>query len=142
DEAERHGLVPARNLPEPERGEHAEDHDGDRLLHDLELRRREVSVAPAVGGTCKQYSKNARPQETRIACQSASPLNRKWPYHANVMKMFATTRRRTVRTLRATLARLGGVHQDRHVPVRVLVVEHELVALGNVVEAVNLRQAR
>ncbi|OGI01443.1 MAG: hypothetical protein A2Y25_06300 [Candidatus Melainabacteria bacterium GWF2_37_15] len=39
-------------------------------------------------GTWKQYSAKAIPQLTRITIHKAELLNRRWPYHENVMKIF------------------------------------------------------
>jgi hypothetical protein len=49
-------------------------------------------------GTWKQYSKKAIPQLTRITFQSAEVRYFKWPYQANVMKIFEMVRRTIVRT--------------------------------------------
>src|SRR3990172_7840538 len=40
------------------------------------------------------------------------------------------------------LSGLGGVDEDGHVPVGVLVLQHELVALRDAVEGVGVREAR
>src|SRR5260221_1295485 len=48
-------------------------------------------------GTWKQYSKKAMPQLMAITFQSATLRNFKWPYHANVIKILETVRRRIVR---------------------------------------------
>ena len=39
-------------------------------------------------GTWRQYSKKAIPQLAKITIQSGLCLNFKWPYQANVIKMF------------------------------------------------------
>src|ERR1700674_251142 len=50
-----------------------------------------------LAGTWKQYSKKAIPQLMTITFQSATLRNFRWPYHANVMKIFEMVRRRIVR---------------------------------------------
>src|ERR1700756_2605682 len=50
-----------------------------------------------LAGTWKQYSKKAMPQLMTITFHSATLRNFKWPYHANVMKIFEMVRRRIVR---------------------------------------------
>src|ERR1700754_2472312 len=50
-----------------------------------------------LAGTCKQYSKNAIAQLTRIAIQSAVSRCRRWPSHATVMKMLEASKSRMVR---------------------------------------------
>src|SRR5690606_25889692 len=50
-------------------------------------------------GTCKQYSKNAIPQETSTTIQRGDSLNFKCPYQAKVMKMFEAVRRRIVQSI-------------------------------------------
>src|SRR5271168_3915277 len=47
-------------------------------------------------GTWKQYSKKAIPQLTRMTFQSAEVRYFKWPYQANVMKMFEMVSRTMV----------------------------------------------
>ncbi len=46
-----------------------------------------------LAGTCSRYSKNAIPQLARIGDDAAvcSPRFLRWPYQANVMKMFEPT---------------------------------------------------
>src|SRR6266481_3950480 len=53
-----------------------------------------------LAGTWKQYSKKAMPQLMTITFHNATLRNFKWPYHANVMKIFEMVRRRIVRIQR------------------------------------------
>lgn len=46
-------------------------------------------------GTWRQYSKNAIAQLATMTIHSGADLNFKCPYHANVIKTFEATRRRT-----------------------------------------------
>src|SRR5882762_10755212 len=50
-----------------------------------------------LAGTWKQYSKKAMPQLTAMTFQSATFRYFRWPYHANVIKIFEMVRRRIVR---------------------------------------------
>src|SRR5258707_5646026 len=50
-------------------------------------------------GTWKQYSKKAMPQLAKTTFHSASLRYLRWPYHANVMKMFESMSKRIVRTI-------------------------------------------
>src|SRR4029077_876599 len=50
-------------------------------------------------GTWKQYSKKAMPQLARMTFHSASLRYLRWPYQANVMKMFEMVSSKIVRTI-------------------------------------------
>src|SRR5580704_9615953 len=56
-------------------------------------------------GTCRQYSKKAMPQLTRMTFQSASWRYFKWPYQAKVMKMLEKVRRTIVHMEKLDVAR-------------------------------------
>src|SRR6266478_7735323 len=49
-------------------------------------------------GTWKQYSKKAMPQLARITFHNASLRYLRWPYQANVIKMFEMVSRKIVLT--------------------------------------------
>ena len=53
-----------------EQGESRKDHHGDDFLQDFQLREGEPLIADAVGGTWRQYSRNATDQLTRMAINS------------------------------------------------------------------------
>src|SRR5438270_11192947 len=50
-----------------------------------------------LAGTCRQYSKKAIPQLTKITFHKASLRNFKWPYQAIVMKRLEPVSNRIVR---------------------------------------------
>jgi len=52
-----------------------------------------------LAGTIKQYSKKAMAQLAIIAFHKGTPVRRKCPYQANVIKIFDSTRRKTVRSI-------------------------------------------
>jgi hypothetical protein len=101
-------VIPAQMLAEVEEGEDGEDHQGDDLLHHLELDGREALGADAVGRHLQQYSKKAMPQLTRITFQSASWRNFRWPYQAKVMKMLEKMSRMMVHIVRLYAAAKAG----------------------------------
>jgi hypothetical protein len=49
-----------------------------------------------LAGTCRQYSKSAMDQLTRMTLQSGTPRYLRWPYQAKVMKIFEPMSRRMV----------------------------------------------
>src|SRR5260221_4945117 len=78
-----------------------EEHRAGRLSTWLVLSREvKNSYEPMrFAGTWKQYSKKAMPQLARMTFQSASLRYLRWPYHANVMKMFEMVSSKIVRTI-------------------------------------------
>ena len=66
-----------------------------------------------MAGTCRQYSKSAIDQLTRITFHNATPLNFRWPYHAKVMKMFDPISN-TIGHTRAPIDLLSESHLELH----------------------------
>ena len=65
-------------------------------MYGLELRCAEFVRANAVRRNLKAILKKSDPQLTKITFQRAEPRYFKWPYHANVMKIFEIVSRMMV----------------------------------------------